>query len=308
MVAERIGFEMRVRAPHTPHMQIITDMNTLFPDEEFQVNKCNVKHKKDFMNYERFVDKFKLKKTTDDCYTPPVVYDAVVLFVGGLTDIRGREIVRPFCPGGDYVNYDYPDNCIVIDNPPFSLYAKIVRFYLYRKIDFFLFSPHLSFFIDVDCTFIVAGAKITYENGACVNTSFVTNICHGLRVWVCPELKESIEKAQNIESKKLVNNNYPDEVITSATLGKIVHRGVELKINSDDCKYVNNLDGLRSIGKSLYGGGFLLSEKSTRDKVVAEMEAKNRTKIVNKIKLELSDRERRIVDLLNRGSEHVTNS
>lgn len=27
--------------------------------------------------YEEFVDKFKPKKTTDDCYTPQIVYEAV---------------------------------------------------------------------------------------------------------------------------------------------------------------------------------------------------------------------------------------
>ena len=27
--------------------------------------------------YDEFVEKFKPKKTTDDCYTPPLVYDAV---------------------------------------------------------------------------------------------------------------------------------------------------------------------------------------------------------------------------------------
>ena len=28
-------------------------------------------------DYEGFIEKFKPKKTTDDCYTPPLVYDAV---------------------------------------------------------------------------------------------------------------------------------------------------------------------------------------------------------------------------------------
>lgn len=28
-------------------------------------------------SYEEFVDKFKAKKTTDDCYTPEIVYNAV---------------------------------------------------------------------------------------------------------------------------------------------------------------------------------------------------------------------------------------
>ena len=31
--------------------------------------------------YEAFVEKFKPKKTTDDCYTPPEVYEAVADFV-----------------------------------------------------------------------------------------------------------------------------------------------------------------------------------------------------------------------------------
>ena len=30
-----------------------------------------------FEDYDGFVEKFKPKKTTDDCYTPPDVYDCV---------------------------------------------------------------------------------------------------------------------------------------------------------------------------------------------------------------------------------------
>ena len=32
-------------------------------------------------DYEGFVDKFKPRKTTDDCYTPPAIYDEVVRWV-----------------------------------------------------------------------------------------------------------------------------------------------------------------------------------------------------------------------------------
>ena len=46
--------------------------------------------------YNAFVDKFKQKLTTDDCYTPAPVYDAVLDFVRGLTPLQGREDVRPF--------------------------------------------------------------------------------------------------------------------------------------------------------------------------------------------------------------------
>ena len=60
-------------------------------------------------DYEGFTEKFKSKKTTDDCYTPPAVYDAVLGWLEENADIAGRKIVRPFYPGGDYEHYDYPE-------------------------------------------------------------------------------------------------------------------------------------------------------------------------------------------------------
>lgn len=97
-------------------------------------------------SYRSFVEKFKPKKTTDDCYTPPAVYDAILSYVIKKYGLQGRPIVRPFFPGGDFENNDYPDGCVVVDNPPFSLSSKIVDFYIGRGIDFFLFAPHLTMF------------------------------------------------------------------------------------------------------------------------------------------------------------------
>lgn len=65
--------------------------------------------------YEEFVDKFKPKKTTDDCYTPQYIYEAVKDWAVNEYGLQGREIVRPFYPGGDYENYTYPENGVVID-------------------------------------------------------------------------------------------------------------------------------------------------------------------------------------------------
>lgn len=50
--------------------------------------------------YEEFVEKFKPKKTTDDCYTPPVVYEAVKSWAINEYGLQGRKIERPFYPGG----------------------------------------------------------------------------------------------------------------------------------------------------------------------------------------------------------------
>lgn len=130
-----------------------------------------------FHNYEDFTEKFKPKKTTDDCYTPPAVYDAVLSWVKSTYNIGDRPIVRPFYPNGDFEYFDYPEGCVVVDNPPFSIYAKICRFYKARGIDFFLFGPHLTLAVkDLDVTFIVTNTTITYANGARVNTGFVTNL------------------------------------------------------------------------------------------------------------------------------------
>lgn len=81
--------------------------------------------------YEDFVAKFDdtEAKTTDDCYTPQEVYNAVLNWVCERCDIAQRPIIRPFYPGGDYINEKYPVNCVVVDNPPFSILSRIVRFF-----------------------------------------------------------------------------------------------------------------------------------------------------------------------------------
>ena len=52
--------------------------------------------KEKFENYDAFVEKFKPKKTTDDCYTPPLVYDAVADYVAERYGLDKANFVRPF--------------------------------------------------------------------------------------------------------------------------------------------------------------------------------------------------------------------
>ena len=76
--------------------------------------------------YGTFVEKFKTKKTTDDCLTPPLVYEAVLGWVKNEYQLgEDVEIVRPFWPGRQYELEEYVPNCVVVDNPPFS----ILRFF-----------------------------------------------------------------------------------------------------------------------------------------------------------------------------------
>lgn len=53
-------------------------------------------------SYEDFTEKFKHKMTTDDCYTPEPVYEAVKRWAAREYGIDESGIVRPFYPGGDY--------------------------------------------------------------------------------------------------------------------------------------------------------------------------------------------------------------
>ena len=182
-------------------------------------------------DYQLFVDKFKPKKTTDDCYTPPVVYEAVKDWAVKEYGWKGRTIVRPFYPGGDYENYEYPAGCIVIDNPPFSILSQIVKFYEARKIDYFLFAPTLTLFVRAAKLHIGVGATITYENGARVSTSFVAS--QGPTIRSAPDLYQALDIANKIsckENKKtLPTYVYPVNVIRATDLAAFSKAGVSYK-------------------------------------------------------------------------------
>ena len=250
-----------------------------------------------FEDYDGFVEKFKTKKTTDDCYTPEEVYKVILDFVGNLTSLDGRPIVRPFYPGGDFVNYEYPENCVVVDNPPFSILSKIVRFYSAHNVPFFLFGPSLTLFTAPDCdvTYIIADTDIVYENGAVVRTGFVTNLCPDIRIWCCPELKKAIAKAQETPSKQKRGFVYPDNIVTAATLGRIAAHQTELIIRKKDCQYIADSDSAKAQGRSLFGGGFILSDRAAAERAAAE---RKKASLLN-----LSPRERRLIEHLNKQSE-----
>lgn len=235
--------------------------------------------------YDAFVEKFKPKLTTDDCYTPPEVMDAVNGFVARRFGRDPATFVRPFFPGGDFENFDYPDGCVVVDNPPFSIYAHIVRYYLARGIGFFLFSPSLTTFVyGADCCYYVANATVVYENGAIVNTSFVTNLDGENRVVVDAGLTRAVneanERANKANKKRMRSVQYPAEVVSSAILGKLCGRA-DFRIPKKECAYARKLD----CGQRIFGSGLLISER-----VAAERMAARECTVY-----ELSEREREIV-------------
>ena len=249
--------------------------------------------------YADFVNKFdkEIPLTTDDCYTPPEVYDLVRDFVDKkVAPLAGRKIVRPFFPGGDYEDLkQYPKGCVVLDNPPFSIFSKIVRFYLENKIDFFLFGPLLtlcSSFFDGVC-YCVFSVPIRYENGALVNTGFVTNLKPGTRIWIDPDLRDAVRKAQENEPSTPVYD-YPANLVTAARLNKVANCGA-LEISDAESEYIRNLENNKELGKGLYGAGFLISTAAAQRLEQAAEKARQAAEKARAVRIELSPREREIV-------------
>ena len=255
--------------------------------------------------YSLFVDKFKAKKTTDDCYTPAHIYDAVRDWVVAEYGLSGREVVRPFYPGGDFERFPYPERCVVIDNPPFSILSKIVSWYESHEIDFFLFAPALTILSTAKgrTNAVISDSAITYENGAVVRTSFLTNLGE-FRIHVSAELYAQIADAQarhkaetSVSRPKYV---YPDNVLNAAVIQKIARYGQTLRIRPEDCAFIRGLDSQKSSGKTLFGSGMLLSDQAAAEKAAAEKAAaeKAAAEKAGAVVWELSPRERRIVDAL----------
>lgn len=228
--------------------------------------------------YKAFVDKFKPKKTTDDCYTPPNVYEAVLKWVRQEYGIAG-EVVRPFWPGGDYKRYPYPEGCTVVDNPPFSILAQICRTYMQNGIRFFLFAPYLTnFSVSMQgLTHVITPVSVIYENGAEIDTAFLTNLEPGVEVRTAPDLYRLIKAADDENRKKLRKElpkySYPPEVMTSSMVGYISRYGGDFRVGSEECMFIRSLESQRKAGKSLFGGGYLLSEKAAAEKAAAEKAA-----------------------------------
>lgn len=256
-----------------------------------------------FEDYEGFVEKFKPKKTTDDCYTPDEIYEVVAEWVAEKYGVRRSDMVRPFWPGGDFEAFDYPDGCCVVDNPPFSMLTKICEFYLSRNIPFFLFAPSLTLLSGsktcMRMCHILCDACIEYENGAVVRTGFVTSYDDGIVARTAPELGKAInakvDELHRRERVELPKYEYPDYVVTAAMMQRWSKYGIEFEVRREDCAHIGKLDAQKERGKRIFGSGLLLSERAAAERAAAERAAAERARAHV---WELSDRELAIVSML----------
>lgn len=277
-------------------------------DEPESPKKSN---KVKFDDYKGFVNKFKPKKTTDDCYTPAIVYDAIAAWVVKEYGVSKSDFVRPFYPGYDYTAFDYSDK-IVVDNPPFSILGEIIKFYVNEGVKFFLFAPALTSLAHAEksCCFICTDCSITYKNGANVNTAFLTNLePYEIAVKTSPELSAIVDTANEKAQKKapeLPKYSYPPEVVNVALITTFARHKIPVSLKRDELYFVRELDSQKAAGKKMFGAGFL----TTHEKAAELIELRRQAEIAkqkaeearwlnadnSRMVWELSEREKKIIE------------
>lgn len=266
--------------------------------------------KKDKRNYKDFVDKFKPKHTTDDCFTPDLVYDVVKNYVIDKFNIDKSSIVRPFWPGGDYEHEDY-DGKVVVDNPPFSIITKIKNFYIENNVKFFLFCNSMTSINLIrkhfgKSTLIPISENIVYQNGAVVPTSFITNLFNDdTIVYFDPnfknKLKDAVEQTNNKAVHRLPRYKYPENVVRVTDIVKAGRSTSEpIVIKSKQSKVIKELDNQKKSKKKIFGSGLLVDDETAEQlehlKNLPPIDKKGPGNIIT---WKLSDRERQIIDKLN---------
>lgn len=291
-------------------------------DEEYKRRKAEFQERlkrgeinEDDEEYQAFLEKFEPKRTTDDCFTPANIYEVVENWVATKYNVDKKKFVRPFYPGGDYKKEKYPKGCVVVDNPPFSIQAEIIKFYQSKNIPFFLFAPSLTILCNADkCSAIVLGVGITYENKANVNTSFYTNMeAPEVKAKTEPELYKLLEEADKINLKAWSKQNpryeYDPHVVLATLMFRLSKYGISFQLLDNECMRINAVDAQKGKNNGgIFGNGFLVSEQKKQMLDEHKKELDKRRRELEELKRQekpdyiwpLSEREKNIVASLSK--------
>lgn len=144
------------------------------------------------------------------------------------------------------------------------------------------------------CTSIICGAEVRYDNGARVNTSFVSNLFGDILVMSAPDLYRELEAVQEEKARRLPKYVYPAHVLRATDVAKYTRRGIYFAIHKNEARFISKLD--MQGGATIFGGGFLISDRAAADRAAADRAAADRAAQVEAIEWTLSDRERRIIE------------
>lgn len=88
---------------------------------------------------------------------------------------------------------------------------------------------------------------------------------------------------------------YCDYIVTSTKVGQFSRYGVEFCVPREESKHIRQLDCQKDSGKTIFGSGYIVSERIMLEKQKAEREKAEREKAE---RWELSEREMEIVKTL----------
>ena len=143
---------------------------------------------------------------------------------------------------------------------------------------------------------------IIYDNGANVKTSFLTNLePQNLQIRTAPGLYQVVKKAtetiQKETKKQLPKYIYPNCVVQAARINAYSKYWIEFKVPKSESFFVSQLDAQKGKKKTIFGGGFLISERCAAEKERADRELAERERVERERveHFELSDREKEII-------------
>ncbi len=243
-------------------------------------------------NYKKFVEKFQPKKTTDDCYTPSAVYDAVCNYLEEEYHLNRADFVRPFMPGGDYKAYKYPKNSVVVDNPPFSIMAEIVSFYKSHEIPFFLFGQAKTILNHAapGCCAVCVCANVIYENGAQVGTSFYSGLPQdkGILAKSAPKLAQAIRKAQGLDDDSHnANRKYDEHIVLFSFLDTLSRYGLTFEIPIGGGRAVPSVGRVKFFGNCILVSDEILESVNLIRERIAALKVEN----IKEVRLSAEDLE-----------------
>ena len=299
------------------------EIKELWLSDEFKPAKANIKKKRRsgnsqnpivFHDYDSYIAKFqKNNKTTDDTYTPKDIYEAVLNYVRSIYPMEGKEVLRPFYPGGDYEHAEYPEDGVVIDNPPFSMFTKICKFYTENRIPFFIFGPGLTISSCLKyCSAVIVASQIRFSNGAVVKCNFATNMLGDILVTISPELSEAIAACPSQNQKvHLTKYRYPEELLSVSDFQTMAKGNLQFSIKRSEAVIVCNLDnhpkksGLFSEHLLISGATAVKAAavkaaavKAAAVKAAEKKAAAAKAAAAKAIPIPLSEREKRIINNL----------
>lgn len=156
------------------------------------------------------------------------------------------------------------------------------------------------------CCIVLIGNQITYENGATVQTSYVTNMEPAYALRIEGGLRERMEavndRLKKAKTATLPKYSYPMNVITGKDY-RLAKYGQTFRLRRDECIVVPELDAQRVHGKQIFGSGFLISDRAAAERAELEkLAVKKEREEVPAVEWTLSERERQIIEGMEAGT------